>query len=201
MTPDNISDNAKEFLELYCKADSFAKKVSEFRRQVSIPAHNQLRYASHHFIEAMASDSSGVCVERLREARSHCKRAMYDAAEAGLTSIIERFVHFMEEYKDISIVDVIRDIEDINLLMDDMIETMIKNREKGIPVHEALEKHMRLFDQGVITWKRLKANRGELNKKRAKDLSDRRKFIVKTSLAGLGIIVSVITLLVGLGIF
>ena len=107
----------------------------------------------------------------------------------------------MEEYKDISIVDVIRDIEDINLLMDDMIETMIKNREKGIPVHEALEKHMRLFDQGVITWKRLKANRGELNKKRAKDLSDRRKFIVKTSLAGLGIIVSVITLLVGLGIF
>lgn len=55
--PDNTHADVKECLELYNKADSFAKKVSEFRREVSIPAHNQLRYAGHHFMQAMASDS------------------------------------------------------------------------------------------------------------------------------------------------
>ena len=195
---DNMHDDAKECLKLYAKADSFAKRVSEFRQQVAIPSYNQLRYAGHHFMEAMASDSEDEYVERLREARSHCKRAMYDAAEGGLTSAIERVARFKEQYKDTSIVDVVRDIASIDLLMDEAIEAMIQNRTKEIPVEVSLAGHMELFDKAVSAVKLLDASRDELNKKQLKNLLDRRNFIIKTSLTVFGILITIVATVIGL---
>ncbi len=72
---------------------------------------------------------------------------------------------FKEQYKDIPISEVISDIGDVYLLMDDITKTMTQNRIKEIPIDEALEKHMILFNQGTIFLRKLYANRDELNKK------------------------------------
>lgn len=120
---------------------------------------------------------------------------MHDAAEAGLTALVERVEFFKKQYKDIPISEVISDIGDIYLFMDDITKTMTQNRIKEIPIDEALEKHMILFNQGTIFLRNLYANRDELNKKQEKNLLDRRRFITTIFLMVLGIVISIIALL------
>ena len=193
--------DGEKFLELYSEADSFAKRVSEFRQEVSIPAYNQLRYAGHHFVEAIASDSQSDYDERLREAVSHCKRAMYDATEAGLTAITKRVELFKEQYKDIPIGDVVKDLESIYVLMDDIVAELIKGRNKKMSISQALAKRIELFDEGVVALKRLNANRDDLNRKQEKNLSKRRRFIITTVLSVGVFVILLLNLLVRLGVF
>ena len=83
----NMRGDGEKFLELYSEADSFAKRVSEFRQEVSIPAYNQLRYAGHHFAEAIASDSQSDYDERLREAVSQALAKRIELFDEGVVAL------------------------------------------------------------------------------------------------------------------
>lgn len=99
MRHDEMRNDAKEFLELYAKAEEFAKSVEGLSKDPAIPAHNQLRYAGHHFAEAIASDTKEDYEAGIGKARSHCERAMYEAAEAGLIAVVDRVEVFRGQYK------------------------------------------------------------------------------------------------------
>lgn len=73
----------QELRRLYETADGFAREVGEFRSEVPIPAHNELRYAGHHLLQSLDNDGTVADEDQLRKARNHCERAMYEAAEAG----------------------------------------------------------------------------------------------------------------------
>ena len=201
MQHDDMGNDAKEFLELYAKAEKFAKAVAGLSGDAVIPAHNELRYAGHHFAEAIASDTQEDYEEGTRKATSHCERAMYDATEAGFIAVIDRVELFREQYKNIIIGDVVQDIESIYLLMDDIMEAMGQRRNKSVTVEQALEPHMELFNKGVAAWKRLKANRDDLNRKQEQKLSNFKRFVVTTIIAGSVLLVLLANFLLNLGVF
>ncbi len=72
-----------EIRRLYDQADSLAREVGELRSEVQIPAINELRYAGHDVLLAITDDGA-VDIEAFGKAKSHCERAMYEAAEAGI---------------------------------------------------------------------------------------------------------------------
>ena len=102
----------KEFRELYEKADSFAREVADFRNEVVIPAHTQLRYAGHHFVKAMSHEDPKRAVRNLKDAEGHCRRAMYDAAEARIIQARQEIGAFVHEYRNQNIQEVVSDLLD-----------------------------------------------------------------------------------------
>ena len=83
-----------ELRAAYSAADKFAREVFEFSDDVAIPATNELRYAGHHLLSALGDDGRIVGPEHLRKAISHCHRAQYEAAEAGIASAIKKISQF-----------------------------------------------------------------------------------------------------------
>ena len=104
-TPD--AGGVADLRRLYETADGFAREIAEFRAEISIPAHNELRYAGHHFLQAISDDVELVDGEQLRRAKNHCERAMYEAAEAGIISALDSIRAFRQDYKDIVVGDVL----------------------------------------------------------------------------------------------
>ena len=98
-----------ELRAAYSAADKFAREVFEFGDDVAIPATNELRYAGHHLLRALGDDGQVVEPEHVRKAISHCHRAQYEAAEAGIASAIERISQFKEDYKLVELGEVIPD--------------------------------------------------------------------------------------------
>ena len=77
------------------------------RSEVAIPATNELRYAGHHLLQSINEDGMVHDEEYLRKAKSHCERAMYEAAEAGIMSALEQINDFRKDYKDIVVSEVV----------------------------------------------------------------------------------------------
>ena len=108
-TPYRISD----LRTLYDTADGFSREVAEFRAEIVIPAYNELRYAGHHLLQAIDDSGSISSNEQLRRAVSHCERAMYEAAEAGIISMLDSIDQFRKDYENIVVKDVVDDYPSI----------------------------------------------------------------------------------------
>ena len=104
-TPYRISD----LRTLYDTADGFSREGAEFRAEIVIPAYNELRYAGHHLLQAIDDSGSISSNEQLRRAVSHCERAMYEAAEAGIISMLDSIDQFRKDYENIVVKDVVDD--------------------------------------------------------------------------------------------
>jgi len=105
--------NIRHIRIAYSTADDLTRKVANFRSDVSIPAHNELRYAGFHLLKSL--DDNG-CISNHDEAvkaRNHCQRAMYEAADAGILSALDMIAIFRNDYKNIVIADVVPDIVNI----------------------------------------------------------------------------------------
>ena len=97
-------------------ADTFSTEVGEFRQEVVIPVHNQLRNAGFHIVNALNDDGSVKSPDHhLYDARDHCRRAAYDAAVAGIISARAWIYAFREDYRGIAVSDVVPAYPDIVL--------------------------------------------------------------------------------------
>ena len=108
-TPYRISD----LRTLYDTADGFSREGAEFRAEIVIPAYNELRYGGHHLLQAIDDSGSISSNEQLRRAVSHCERAMYEAAEAGIISMLDSIDQFRKDYENIVVKDVVDDYPSI----------------------------------------------------------------------------------------
>lgn len=102
------TDKLHEVCELFDRAEALAKRVEEFNRKVSIPALNELRYAGHHLVKALAPNGRDMDVE-LQRAADHCKRAVYDAGAAGLIVALERIDSFFENFQQVELASLLKD--------------------------------------------------------------------------------------------
>ena len=99
-----MNEGVERFKSLYETADQFAREVGWLESAVSIPAHNQLRYAGHHFSQATDRDGVVDCEsEDFQKAVNHCERAMYEAAEAGILFLTQEMNDFRRYYKRLSL--------------------------------------------------------------------------------------------------
>ena len=130
-TPD--AGGVAELRRLYETADGFAREIAEFRAEIPIPAHNELRYAGHHFLQAISDDVELVDEEQLRRAKNHCERAMYEAAEAGIISALDSIRVFRQDYKDIVVGDVLDGYTDKLVLAKRARDLLARDGSTGLP--------------------------------------------------------------------
>ena len=124
-----------EIRRLYDEADSLAREVGELRSEVQIPAINELRYAGHHALQAITDDGA-VDIEVLASAKSHCERAMYEAAEAGIMFCLDAMKDFRKTYRDLVISEVIADYPSRLARVQTALDLVVKGRSGRTSVGE-----------------------------------------------------------------
>jgi len=102
--PDQLLD---EVDNLFTIAETKIKQVELLREEIIIPAVNQLRYAGHHILKSLKTAGAREKESQLEQAKSHCERAICDSMEIGIAYCLERINAFKNDYKAITITDVI----------------------------------------------------------------------------------------------
>lgn len=133
-----------EIRRLYDQADSLAREVGELRSEVQIPAINELRYAGHHALQAITDDGE-VDIEVLAKAKSHCERAMYEAAEAGIMFCLDSIKDFGKTYSDLVISEVIADYPSRLARAQTALDLVVKGRSERASVGEHVAAYMDEF--------------------------------------------------------
>ena len=163
-----------EIRRLYDLADQFAREVGEMRSQVMIPAINELRYAGHHVLQSI-SDEGVVDIEEFGQAESHCKRAMYEAAEAGIMFCLDYIKAFNLEFSDLVISDVIADYQDRRSHVRKAQKLVNKGRTDRTTVEDHVQQYMQEFRVVRETMEYFDLCRGDLHAKRAQATEDSRR--------------------------
>ncbi|MDD9962630.1 MAG: hypothetical protein OXU70_11115 [Gammaproteobacteria bacterium] len=179
----STSKNAEDYVSKICElreryevADGFAREVSEFTSEIAIPAHNELRYAGHHLLQAFDPQSS-VSEEQLRRANSHCERAMYEAAEAGIASALDSINTFKSDYRNVVIREVVSNFSDI-LTLARNAQTLLKQGRAGKAPEEAASEYMDMFRALRTQVDALDDSRDDLNIKLKQERRNSRLFII-----------------------
>lgn len=97
----DLRARATELVRLFQLAEKKIKLVENLNQELSIPAINELRYAGYHMAQYLAG--TGAVGEQLGKAENHCKRAIYDAVEAGVTHQLELIKIFQHDFRNLII--------------------------------------------------------------------------------------------------
>ena len=184
------AETIRELRALYETADRFAREVSAFRSEVSIPAHNELRYAGHHLLQSI--DDSGTIIDdhKLGKAKHHCKRAMYEAAEAGIMSAVDEIAGFRAEYRNVVVGDVVDDYIGQLRQVRKAQDLLVKGRSDRTSVVDHVTEYMGAFRQLRDTLEIFDAARDDCNAKKQGLILNYRQFWIRSLLILLGIAVT-----------
>ena len=164
------------YRRLYDMADSFGREVADFRSEVSIPVHNQLRYAGHHLLQSIDDNGVVADADQLADAKDHCERAMYEAAEAGIIQALHEIEDFRDEFRDVVVKDVVDNYLDMLVQSESARELIIKGRADRESVESQTTEFMESFRGLVRTLKTLDAARDDLNAKKRVLVRENRRF-------------------------
>ena len=182
-----------EIRRLYDQADILAREVGELRSEVQIPAINELRYAGHHVLQSITDDGA-VGIEAFGKAKSHCERAMYEAAEAGIMFCLDSIEDFRKTYRDLVVSDVIADYHSRLARTQTALDLVVKGRSERTSVGEHVDAYMDEFRVVRETMRLFDASRDDLNAKRAQQIGAHRQFVIRALLILLGALVAAIGL-------
>jgi superfamily II DNA or RNA helicase len=174
----------------YKIADEFCREVQAFSEEAGIPAMNELRYAGYHLLQALTDDSES-SAEQMTKAINHCKRAAYEASEAGIITCLERINVFKQDYKAIIISETVQDWQKISLFCESSNVSIYSSRLKGKDQSTEYSVYIEKFRKLKEYCMRLDYAREELNKKIDKARTDQRQFLITIGLTILGIIIAV----------
>ena len=187
-----------ELRTLYDKADQFVREVAEFEDEVAIPAINELRYAGYHLLQSIGDDGSISKDEQFRRAISHCERAMYEAAEAGINSVLVWIDQFREDYKNIVVKDVVDDYARILAHTRKAQDLIARGRSDQMSSSDRVSRYMETFRQLREYSELLEASRDDLNAKLSEQVRDKRRFIIRCLLILLGVVVGAASIAIGM---
>jgi len=110
---DEVEALRKDFAAEFRKAEE-TLKVQELELYdhgllmgLLMPAVNQLRYAGSHLVRTLDSRDLSKIESNLRQAISHCRRATFDSLEVQVRYYLGECDMFTEQFKSISIVEVL----------------------------------------------------------------------------------------------
>ena len=185
------SPDIVELRRLYEKADSFAREIGEVRGEVQIPAINELRYAGHHLLQSI-DDDGVINIESLRKAKSHCERAMYEAAEAGIMFCLDSIKDFRRDYSDVVISDVIKEYPQRLARVQQTLDLVIMGRSDRASVETHVDAYMEEFRVARDTLRLFDASRDDLNVKRRQQVREHQRFVIRVLAMLLGILVALL---------
>ncbi len=178
--------------DLYDEADRSVRAVTEFADEVMIPPVNELRYAGHHALQAAAATSAEKRVEHIRKAHGHCERALYDAAEIGIMEAVQVIGEFRSAFPTLQISAVIREYPEILAAARDAQQMVIDGRSKRDSARAQAKQYMGAFEtlrEGVT---RLEMGRDDLNAMDLSQRQDHQRFLIRTALAIVSLVVAII---------
>lgn len=174
----------------YDLADEFSRKVQAFVARAGVPAINELRYAGYHLLEALTGDDEDAS-DQMAKSINHCKRACYEAGEAGLLVALDRIAIFKDDYKEVVISDVLGDWSEILSVADQVSTSLSDARQKGENRFDDYNGHIDSFHCLVAICSRLDHARDELNKKIRQQRTAYRQYVLATVIGLVGLIVAV----------
>ena len=191
--PDPAAVTLAEVREAFKRADTFATEVGEFRQDIVIPVHNQLRNAGFHIVHALNDDGSTKSSYHLYDARDHCRRAAYDAAVAGILSARMWIDGFREDYRGVVVKEVVDDYPNIIRRARQARDLVGAGRYDEKADGERIENYLKAFRELRDDVDNLDANRDDLDAKKRDKLWRERKgmaAIVGVGIAALGVLLS-----------
>jgi hypothetical protein len=189
-SPSYYVDNATAEIvaSLYGQAEDALKVIERTHEKLCIPTVNQLRYAGNHLSKYLLDPQQ----EELTKAANHCKRAIYDAYEAGIYYFLSEIKSFQGDYKHVVITEVLKDWVEV--------QQKINQIKSFVASPESFKKEDRFrdchgyFDDLRDILDKLEAARGELNKKIRKE----RRTTLGIIIAACGLIIAFLAYM-GLG--
>lgn len=164
-----LSVQATETARLFRLAEEKIKLVEKLSNELVIPAINELRYAGYHLVEylTLIADPDAprdLHSEELRKAQNHCKRAIYDAVEAGTTMVLESIKAFQNDFRMVVLSEHIEDYAAIRARIHAATELVLRskgeNEDRG-DYYEQCTEHLKLMREDLHT---LELSRDELVK-------------------------------------
>lgn len=123
-----VRARAEELARLFKLAEDKIKLVENLNLELSIPAINELRYAGYHITCFIAASTKEAANEEFGKAEKHCKRAIYDAAEAGVTFQLEMIKAFQTDFRSLRIATVIPNYAEIRKQVNAARDLIVKPR-------------------------------------------------------------------------
>lgn len=113
------------------EAEYYIKIVEAVDGEVVIPAINELRYAGFHLTRLLTAESEEERESQCRSAISHCRRAAYEALDAGLVFLTEKVKLFQEDYRLVVVTDVVPEYPRILAKTEEVKEILAQPRGEG----------------------------------------------------------------------
>lgn len=194
---DEVQRAFQECSTLYCEAEKAIKSTEIKTLQgLSIPAVNQLRYAGQHITRISSLSDKKAILQEIESAKSHSKRAIYEAYDAAFLHYFKEFRMFNEEFKAIPIIPsypgYIEDKANLRRLMDDIAT---ENRENGEKYVEQKERQL-----AVVKDIANKCNdaREELNKQKFAERTNAKRFLITLIMGGGSLLIAIAALVVAI---
>ena len=189
---DDGKKSIKDFRELYSSAEEFAREVSEFMSEISIPAYNELRYAGYHLSKSINDCGVLSNQEELRRALSHCERAQYEASESGIITALEIIKSFKEDYRNLVVKEIVEDYPNILRRADEATKIIVSGRGDNKTHPQRAAHYMKIFRELKNDSETLEYNRDDLNAMLRRERIKTRRFITRTLITVLGITVGTV---------
>jgi hypothetical protein len=180
MTQDRSNCDIARFQDLkerFAEAEGFIKEVELCGGELAFPAINELRYAGHHLLKALAEPNEDKFHKELGEVEDHCHRAMYEASEAGITYLIRLLKQFDWDYKDVVVSETVPNILEIRRLGTKASKQLSRGRLNRKSPTVQVKEYMEMFEELKNGVEILEAGRSELNIVKRKGVIDSRKYI------------------------
>ena len=158
-----------EAIQAFEEAEYYLKAVESVDGEVVIPAINELRYAGFHLARLQTAKTEEERKSQCLSAISHCRRAAYEALDAGLVFLLERVKLFQEDYRLVVVTDIVPEYPRILAKTEEVKELLAQPRGEGPDRNDDFEKRLKAFNDLKDDVRALDASRGELNKKIRKE--------------------------------
>ncbi|MDR1291539.1 MAG: hypothetical protein LBK06_10095 [Planctomycetaceae bacterium] len=137
MTTDvsDIISAEKDYYAFFAKAEKHLKNAETFfpaeiiEQGLLVPAINELRYAGFHAASALTLSGAEKIVA-YQKAIAHCKRASYDSLDASIQFCFSLCQTFREDYRLITVSDVIPDYSESRGRLDDIADDIKQHTTK-----------------------------------------------------------------------
>ena len=142
-----VRARAEELARLFKIAEDKIKLVENLNLELSIPAINELRYAGYHITRFIAAETTEAANEEFGKAEKHCKRAIYDAAEAGVTFQLEMIKAFQTDFRNVRIATVIPNYPEMRKQINAACDLIVEPRSttERATYYEECSKHLEIL--------------------------------------------------------
>lgn len=142
-----VRARAEELARLFKIAEDKIKLVENLNLELSIPAINELRYAGYHITRFIAAETVEAANEEFGKAEKHCKRAIYDAAEAGVTFQLEMIKTFQTDFRNVRIATVIPNYPEMRKQINAARDLVVAPRSatERVAYYEECSKHLEVL--------------------------------------------------------